>query len=101
MAWQSGMWCVRVLDAQLRVLAQETAPAPDEPCVVLDPNVPTPTGAPQASRLKATDEVMMQVRMQPVPEAKWIRIYRLAGSQPVGVNFEPLGQILATIPLPQ
>ncbi len=100
LAWRPGMWCIRVLDAQMHVLAQETTMAPDEPCVVLDPNVTTPDGTPQAARLKLTDDVMLQVRLPPTPGAKWVNIYRLAGSQPVGLEVEPLGQLLVSIPLP-
>jgi hypothetical protein len=100
MAWMPGMWCVRVLDANQRTLAQETSAAPDEPCVVLDPNVATTSGQPQASRLKLTDDVMTQVRMPATPGAKWVKIYRLSGSQPAALDVEPLGQLLATLPLP-
>jgi hypothetical protein len=94
------MWCVRVLDADLHVLAQETAPAPDEPCVVLDPHVTLPNGTPKAAHLKATDDVMAQVRLPPMPGARWLKVYRLSGSQPVGLEVEPLGQLIASIPLP-
>lgn len=99
-AWLPGMWCVRFLDADLRVLAQETAAAPDEPCVVLDPHVPTAGGTPQASKLKLTDDVMMQMRMPPVSGASWIKIYRIAGTNPAAWDVEPMGQLLASIPLP-
>lgn len=100
MTWLPGMWCVRVLDASQRALAQETSAAPDEPCVVLDPNVAKSSGQPQAARLKLTDDVMTQVRMPATPGAKWVKIYRLAGSQPAALDVEPLGQLLATLPIP-
>lgn len=98
--WQPGMWCVRFLDADMRVLAQETTAAPDEPCVVLDPNVLNDSGAPQASKLKLTDDVMMQMRVPPVHGASWIKIYRIAGTQPASWDVEPMGRLLASIPLP-
>lgn len=100
MAWRPGMWCVRFLDADMRVLAQETAPAPDEPCVVLDPNVLNASGNPQVSQLKLTDDVMMQMRVPPVSGAAWIKIYRIASAQPAAWDVEPMGQLLASIPLP-
>lgn len=100
MTWRPGMWCVRVLDASQRTLAQETSAAPDEPCVVLDPHVATASGQPQAAKLKLTDDVMTQVRMPTTPGAKWVKIYRLAGSQPAALDVEPLGQLLATLPIP-
>ena len=98
--WRPGMWCVRFLDADMRVLAQETTAAPDEPCVVLDPNVPDAKGAPQAAKLKLTDDVEMQMRLPPVSGAAWIKIYRIANSKPAGWDVEPMGQLLASIPLP-
>lgn len=100
MAWRPGMWCVRFLDADMRVLAQETAAAPDEPCVVLDPNVLNAAGNPQASELKLTDDVMMQMRVPPVSGAAWIKIYRIAGAKPAAWGVEPMGELLASIPLP-
>lgn len=99
--WLPGMWCVRFLDADQRVLAQETAAAPDEPCVVLDPQVPNADGSPKASKLKLTDDVMMQMRVPPVAGASWIKIYRIAGTQPAALDAEPLGHLLASIPLPR
>lgn len=67
--WLPGMWCVRFLDADMRLLARETAAAPDEPCVVLDPNALNASGAPHVSKLKLTDDVMMQMRVPPVSGA--------------------------------
>lgn len=99
-AWRPGMWCVRFLDAEMRVLAQETAVAPDEPCVVLDPNVLDAAGNPRASQMKLTDDVMMQMRVPPVMGAAWIKIYRIAGAKPAAWDVEPMGELLASIPLP-
>lgn len=67
--WLPGMWCVRFLDADMRLLARETAAAPDEPCVMLDPNALNASGAPHVSKLKLTDDVMMQMRVPPVSGA--------------------------------
>jgi hypothetical protein len=99
-AWRPGMWCVRFLDADMRVLAQETAVAPDEPCVVLDPNVLDAAGDPRASQMKLTDDEMMQMRVPPVRGAAWIKIYRIAGAKPAAWDVEPMGELLASIPLP-
>lgn len=101
-SWMPGMWCVRLLDADMRVLAEEIAAAPDERCVVLDPNNKDAIGAPQATQFAgAGEEAMLQVRLPPQPRAKWLKVYRLGGLQRVDWNTEPLGQVLASISLPQ
>ena len=102
MSWQPGMWCIRFLDADLRVLAQETAAAPDQVCVVLDPHVLDQNGAPKASQLAGIGgaESMLQVRMSPMPSAKWIKVYQVAGAQQAELTVEPFGRLLASIPLP-
>lgn len=97
--WQPGLWCIRLLAADQRVLAQETIPAADAPCVVLDPNVSPRSGESQAARLAGTGETMTQVRMPPMPGATWIRIYRLSGFDPADLDAEPAGELLATLPL--
>ncbi len=99
MPWQPGMWCIRVLDADQRPLAQETTPAPDQPCVVLDPHAAAPGEPPKATPFKATDDVLTQVRMAATPGAKWLKIYRLASANPAPLSAEPIGQLLATLPL--
>jgi hypothetical protein len=40
------------------------------------------------------------MRLPPVSGAAWIKIYRIANSKPVGWDVEPMGQLLASIPLP-
>ena len=95
------MWCVRVPDADMRVLAEETAAAPDDACVVLDPQNLSPAGTPQATQFAgAGEEAMLQVRMPPQPGAKWLKVYRLSGMERADWNTEPMGQLLASISLP-
>ncbi|MDZ4404094.1 hypothetical protein [Prosthecobacter sp.] len=100
-AWMPGMWCVRLLDADMRVLAEETANAPDEACVVLDPQNLGANGQPQATQFAgAGEESMLQVRLPPHPDAKWLKVYRLSGMERADWNSEPLGSLLTAISLP-
>lgn len=100
-AWMPGMWCVRLLDANMRVLAEETANAPDERCVVLDPQNLGASGQPQATQFAgAGEDAMLQVRMPPNPDAKWLKVYRLSSMQRADWNTEPMGQLLAALSLP-
>jgi hypothetical protein len=99
--WLPGMWCVRLLDSDMRVLAEETANAPDAACVVLDPQNPGANGQPQATQFAgAGEEAMLQVRLLPHPDAKWLKVYRLASMTRADWNTEPLGQLLTAISLP-
>jgi len=101
MPWMAGMWCVRLLNADFRVLAEDTAAAPDDACMVLDPQNHDANGQPQATQFAgAGEEAMLQVRLPPYPDAKWIKVYRLAGSERADWNTEPSGKLLASIPLP-
>ncbi len=93
------MFCCRLLDASQRVLAEETLRAPDELCVVLDPNTPGPDGKPQPAQLSPTGPITFQVRMPMAEGATQLKIYRLAGPRPEIRDAEPAGQLLATIPL--
>lgn len=99
MAWQPGMFYCRLLDAAQRVLAEDTLPAPDQTCVVLDPNTPDADGKPRASILSPGGPVVFQVRLPKIESATQMKIYRLAGTRPAAADEEPLGQLLATIPL--
>ncbi|MDB6004256.1 MAG: hypothetical protein JWR15_1243 [Prosthecobacter sp.] len=100
-AWMPGMWCVRLLDASMRVLAEETANAPDERCVVLDPQNLGANGQPQATQFAgAGEDAMLQVRMPPNPEARWLKVYRLSSMQRADWSTEPMGQLLASLSLP-
>ncbi|MBL9131370.1 MAG: hypothetical protein JNG86_09235 [Verrucomicrobiaceae bacterium] len=100
-AWMPGMWCVRLLDAEGRVLAEETANAPDDVCLVGDPQNLGPDGKPRVTQFAgAAAEGMLQVRLPPHPEAKMLKVYRIAGLQRADWTSEPLGRLLAAIPLP-
>jgi len=98
-AWQPGMLCCRLLDDRQRVLAEETVPAPDHVCIVLDPNVAGADGKPQPAVLSPGGPVVFQVRLPKMESATQMKVYRLAGAQPAGFDEEPAGQLLATIPL--
>lgn len=99
MAWQPGMFYFRLLDGASNVLAEQTMPAPDQQCVVLDPNTPDAKGVPQPAVLTASGPVVFQVRMPKVEGATQMRVYRLGGAHRAPKTEEPLGQLLASIPL--
>ncbi|MBX3735529.1 MAG: hypothetical protein KF715_02475 [Candidatus Didemnitutus sp.] len=98
--WMAGLWCVRLLDANQRVLAEDTAKAPDEVCVVLDPQRRDGSGNPRAAQFAgAGEEAMLQVRLPSLPEAKWLKVYSLSSAERADWNTEPAGRLLATFPL--
>lgn len=100
-AWMPGMWCVRLLDAEGRVLAEETANAPDDVCLVGDPQNIAANGRPQVTQFAgAGEEAMLQVRLPPHPDARMLKVYRLGGLERADWNSEPMGKLLATISLP-
>ena len=99
--WMPGMWCVRLLDAAGRVLAEETANAPDDVCLVGDPQNLAPNGQPRVTQFAgAGEEAMLQVRLPPHPEARVLKVYRIGSLQRADWNAEPMGQLLASISLP-
>lgn len=99
--WMPGMWCVRLLDADMRVLAEETTNAPDEICMVGDPQNVGTDGKPKVSQFSgAGEEAMLQVRMQPHAQAKWLKVYRIGSLQRADWSVEPMGQLLTSISLP-
>jgi hypothetical protein len=99
MEWRPGMYYFRLLDGASNVLAEQTLPAPDQQCVVLDPNTPDAKGAPRPAVLTATGPVVFQVRMPKVEGATQMRVYRLGSTRRALKTEEPLGQFLASIPL--
>ena len=101
LAWQPGMIYCRLLDESQRVLAEQTVPAPDHMCIVLDPNLPDASGNPQPAALTPTGPVVFQMRMPRVDSATHMKVYRLQGIRPAGLTEEPIGELLATIALPQ
>jgi len=99
--WMPGMWCVRLLDAGGRVLAEETANAPDDVCLVGDPQNLAANGQPRVTQFAgAGEEAMLQVRLPPHPDARMLKVYRIGSLQRADWNTEPLGQLLASISLP-
>jgi hypothetical protein len=100
-AWMPGMWCMRLLDGNMRVLAEDTALAPDATCIVLDPKNPDAHGHPQVTQFSGlAEETMMQVLLPPHPNAQWLRVYRLDSSTPSAWTREPEGKLLASFQLP-
>ncbi len=95
--WQPGMMYGRLLDAGKQVVAEDTLPAPDAKCVVLDPHLLTPDGAPSPTQFTADGPVVFQLRLPKVDSATHLKIYRLTGHQPAAANEEPAGLLLATI----
>ena len=91
--WAPGRLCCRLLDASQRVLAEDTVPAPDFTCTVLD------GGAPQPVRFTADGPVVFQVRLPEVPAARELRVYRLTGFAPPAAGAEPAGRLLAALAL--
>jgi hypothetical protein len=98
-AWQPGMLCCRLLDAQKRVLAEETVQAPDRVCVVLDPNTKDADGNPLPAVLSPKGSAVFQVRLPKVGAATQMRVYRITGPRPATAGGNFAGQLLATVPL--
>jgi len=98
-AWAPGMLCCRLLDAEQRVLAQETLPPPDRTCVVLDPHITGPAGPPQPTVLTAEGPVVFQVRLPKLAAATELKVYRLAGTDRAALGAEPVGTLLGSFPL--
>lgn len=94
--WAPGRICCRLLDAERRVLAEDTVPAPDFTCTVLDASSGSP-GEPV--RFTADSPVTFQVRLPDVPAARELRVYRLTGFQPPMADAEPAGRLLASLAL--
>jgi hypothetical protein len=100
-AWLPGMLCCRLVDEEDRVLAQETLAAPDQTCLVLDPNVPDSSGKPTVAAFRPPGPVVFQVRMPVEVEGRVMKIYRLTGGNVAGLDEEPAGSLIASIRLPE
>lgn len=98
-AWAAGMLSCRLLDATGRVLAEETMPAPDHLCVVLDPLTPGPDGRPAPAALTPSGPVTFQTRLPKFSTAASLEIIRLSGEPAPSAGARPPGQLLASIPL--
>lgn len=97
----TGMFCYRLLDAENRLLAEETQPAPDHRCVVVDPNVKDGEGKPKAVAMTADGPVIFQVRMPKDPRAAILKVYRLTEPGVATGNKEPAGDLLVSVTVPQ
>ena len=98
MPWAAGMLYYRLLDAQQRVLAEETQLPPDHVCVVLDPHTPDENGRPIPARMTSDGPVVFQARLPKLDDATHLQVYRLTGARPANAT-EPPGQLLAVFPL--
>lgn len=96
-----GMISCRLLDAGGNLLAEETMPAPDEACLVLDPNVPGPNGESTPAMLAPGGETVFQTRLPKVAGAVTLEVLRLSGGNGATPDARPPGELLASIPLPQ
>jgi len=97
--WAPGRLCCRLLDAEQRVLAEDTVPAPDFTCTVLDGGDEATGGAPRLVRFTADGPVVFQVRLPEIPAARELRVYRLTGFVPPPAGAEPAGRLLASLAL--
>ncbi|MCX6872898.1 MAG: hypothetical protein NTW21_03690 [Verrucomicrobia bacterium] len=101
LAWLPGMLYCRLLDAEQRVLAEDTLAAPDRACVVLDPQAAGADGRPVVTMFSPSGPVVFQVRLPHLEAATELRVSRLTGPRPAGALAEPVGKLLASIALPQ
>lgn len=97
--WAPGRLCCRLLDASQRVLAEDTVPAPDFTCTVLDGGAEAVGGASQPVRFTADGPVVFQVRLPEVPAARELRVYRLTSFAAPAAGAEPAGRLLAALAL--
>lgn len=95
------MLCCRLIDDNDQILAQETLSAPDLDCIVLDPNMPDPEGRPTPASFRPPGPVVFQVRLPILPHARIMKIYRVTGGSRPGLRDEPVGELIATIQLPE
>ena len=99
MAWFPGMLYCRLLDAQQRVLAEETLAAPEPACVLLNPPRAAGEGKPTASVLAAAAPVVFQVRLPKVAGATQLQVYRLTGPRPADAAAGTAARLLGTLVL--
>ena len=98
MPWQVGMLCCRLLAGDGRIVGERTLPAPDHVCVVLDPN--DASGAPVAARLTSDGPSVFQVRFPEIAGAVRLAVYRIGTEARPDDRAAPIGQLLASIPIP-
>lgn len=99
LAWLPGMLLCRALDAQQRVLAEETLAAPDHACVVMEPQAAAADGMPAATAFSSPAPVVFQVRLPNVETATQLQVYRLTGPRPDDAGAAPAGKLLGCIAL--
>lgn len=96
--WEPGMLCCRLRAEDGRILGERTLPAPDQMCVVLDPN--DPSGTPTATRLTSDGPVVFQVRFADIAGAVRVEVARVESSIRQADPAAPVGPLLASIQIP-
>ena len=97
--WAPGMLCCRLRAEDGRIVGERTLPAPDQVCVVLDPN--DPSGTPTAARLTSEGPVVFQVRFADLAGAVRLEVARITAAVRPEDSAAPIGTLLASIPIPQ
>lgn len=95
--WQAGMLCCRLVAGDGRIVGERTIPAPDQVCVVLDPNV---SGAPSAARLTSDGPAVFQIRFPNISGAERLEVYRIATEIRPADSAASIGPLVASIPIP-
>ena len=92
------MLCCRLLAGDGRIVGEQTMPAPDYVCVVLDPN--DASGAPVAARLTADGPAVFQVRFPEISGAERLEVYRISTETRPDDAAAPVGPLLGSITIP-
>ena len=95
--WQPGMLCCRLIADDGRIVGEKTMPAPDQVCVVLDPN--DSSGTPTAARLTSEGPAVFQVRFPEISGAVRLEVHRIATDTRPAAD-APIGPLIASIALP-
>ena len=98
MPWRAGMLCCRLLAGDGRIVSERTMPAPDQVCVVLDPN--DASGTPTAAHLTSDGPAVFQVRFPESSGAERLEVYRISTETRPADAAAPVGQLLASIAIP-
>ena len=95
--WQPGMFCCRLIAKDGRIVGERTMPAPDQICVVLDPN--ETSGTPIAARLTSDGPAVFQVRFPDISGAVRLEVHRIS-SETRPASAESVGPLIAQIMIP-
>lgn len=98
LAWHPGMLCCRLIDAEGRLIGEQTVEAPDEVCVVLDPEVVG--GPPGPVHFTREGTTIFQVGFPEIAKAVKLNIFRITEATRPNEPSTPVGDLLAAIPIP-